>query len=205
MEDKMGYTHYLYRPKEIQPEVFKQIVADLKAIIEKAGVPLAGWNGKGTPELTDEVIAFNGVADCGHKKTESIAIAWPAKNANGINQTNNGEDVLNGTWFAGGLLGSRACGGDCSHETFRFERAYQPQEWQKPDKNGFWFCFCKTAYKPYDLIVQAAMIIIKHYLKDQVVVHSDGDVQHWDDARNLTTIVVRYGFDFKLDEGKNET
>ncbi len=195
----MGYTHYWYRPKTIKPEIFKQIVVDLKQVIEKAGVPLAGAAGEGRPEFTDELIVFNGIRNCGHKETDRIAIAWPAKGASGINKSYDGNDALKGSWFAGGLLGSRACPGDCSHETFCVEREYIPYDWQKEVKTGFWFSFCKTAYKPYDLIVQAALIIMKHHLMDKVIIHSDGDDDLWNDARGLTTIVLGYGYNFKLD------
>jgi hypothetical protein len=196
----MGYTHYWYRPKTIKPEIFKQIVADIKQVIEKAGIPLAGAGGSGKPELTDELIAFNGITNCGHKESDKIAIAWPAKNASGINESYDGNDAFKGSWFTGGLLDSRACSGDCSHETFCIEREYIPYDWQKPDKTDLWFCFCKTAYKPYDLIVQCALIIMKHYLKNDVVIHSDGDNDLWNDARGLTTIALGYGYDFKLDK-----
>ncbi len=63
--------------------------------------------------------------------------------------------AVNGPWFAGAVLQARSCDGDCSHETFRLYRSDQ-----------HYFGFCKTACKPYDIAVTAALIIVKHYVRD---------------------------------------
>ena len=47
------------------------------------------------------------------------------------------------------------------------------------------FSFCKTARKPYDVVVCATLIAIKHHLGDYVSVSSDGDfdnVNEWGPA-----------------------
>jgi len=41
------------------------------------------------------------------------------------------------------------------------------------------FEFCKTARKPYDTVVVACLIVLKHYLKGQVEVSSDGYSSDW--------------------------
>jgi hypothetical protein len=69
--------------------------------------------------------------------------------------------------------------GENGHETFSFdvEDGYRTSE-GKP------FDCCKTAQRPYDDIVMKVLIVLKHYLKDQVHVSSDGSFgEEWHDAR----------------------
>ncbi|MDM5277149.1 hypothetical protein QUF95_07135 [Paenibacillus silvae] len=60
----MGYTHYWYRVREIELDVYFKILNDFKrllpVLIEK-GVWLAGSGGKGDPVINDEHVLFNGV------------------------------------------------------------------------------------------------------------------------------------------------
>lgn len=39
--------------------------------------------------------------------------------------------------------------------------------------------FCKTAQKPYDDCVVACLIVLKHFLGDNIAVNSDGNVNDW--------------------------
>lgn len=55
---------------------------------------------------------------------------------------------------------------DDAHETFLFERSAHSS-------------FCKTARKPYDIVVAAILIYAKYELGDKLTLHSDGD---FDDA-----------------------
>ena len=125
-----------------------------------------------------------------------LAIAWPSKDAIGLADA--GEDVRKGNWFAGAYISKRTCDGDCSHETFHFPRVFKPHDWEEP-KNGLYFDFCKTAFKPYDLAVTAFLIVAKHHLRDRLVVHSDGEDTQWQDARWLCQMELDYGLDFQLD------
>ena len=54
----MGYTHYWEGPVTLTEET----IADVKAIIAKSGVSIKGGDGTGEPELTPELICFNGDA-----------------------------------------------------------------------------------------------------------------------------------------------
>lgn len=71
---------------------------------------------------------------------------------------------------------------DDGHETFLLER----------DNIGFEFC--KTAYKPYDIVVTAVLSLAKYYYGDDIDVSSDGDYDDWHDgvelARTATNIYV---------------
>lgn len=195
----MGYTHYWYRQRVIAQETYHLIVGDFRILLPTLGnwgIRLAGGLGEGEPRIDETEVWFNGRRNCGHQQDKSIAIAWPAEDGHGVAAT--GEDVKAGNWFAGALLSKRCCDGDCSHETFHFSRMLKPQTWEKPE-NGRYFAFCKTAFKPYDLAVTAFLVIAKHHLGDRLIVRSDGDEDHWQDARWLCELELGYGLAFQLD------
>lgn len=205
----MGYTHYFYRPPVLPSEKFIPLVRDvmqLRDVVEKAGIPIAGWNGEGEPEFNEETIAFNGKEDCGHAR-RNLGITWPAPGASGVAVSSPGSELaVGGSWFAGAQLTQRSCGGDCSHETLRIDRVLKKEdiEWQddrkyaSPRDKGMYFSCCKTAYKPYDLFVTAVLIAAKHHLGDMFRVSSDGDEPDWNDGRQLCMSVLEYGSDFRL-------
>lgn len=196
----MGYTHYWRRPKEIDPEKFRLIVSDFSRLLPKLaemGVPLAGGDGEGEPVIDEEEVWFNGSKNCGHPVDHSVVIPWPMPGAGGVAVNT---EVAKGTWFAGTTLEARCCDGDCSYETFWFPRVHRPRDWEKPDREGRYFDFCKTAFRPYDLAVTAFLVIAKHHLGDRLVVASDGDEAHWFDAKLLCQMELGYGLGFRLDE-----
>lgn len=77
--------------------------------------------------------------------------------------------------------------GDLGHETFWLNREQEPApDWQKSAKTLGTFSFCKTAHKPYDLLVCAALLIVKHHADDVFTLSSDGDWGHdWEPASKL--------------------
>lgn len=50
---------------------------------------------------------------------------------------------------------------------------------------GLYHSYCKTGGLPYDLAVTAALLVLKHYLGDQIVIVSDGGNAEWDAAKAL--------------------
>lgn len=52
------------------------------------------------------------------------------------------------------------------------------------------FEFCKTRQYPYDTVVTACLIILKHYLGDSIRVTSDGHVSDWADGLTLAQKVL---------------
>jgi hypothetical protein len=52
------------------------------------------------------------------------------------------------------------------------------------------FNFCKTFQSPYDTVVVACLIIMKHYLGDAIEVASDGDASEWADGLTLAQKVT---------------
>ena len=65
--------------------------------------------------------------------------------------------------------------------------------------NGKYFRACKTEYQPYDLAVTVCLVIAKHYLKDDILVYSNGDNTHWQKAMQLCQDTLGYGKEFALD------
>ncbi|KKN86982.1 hypothetical protein LCGC14_0262510 [marine sediment metagenome] len=197
----MGYTHYWRRELKVAPADYLGIVMDFKKLLpvfEEQGVKLADGNGEGEPEFNEVKVCFNGVEHCGHKYHE-LGITWPAPKAAGVAV----EPAVSGSWFAGAKLEKRCCGGDCSHDPLDFPMELKPGKWQKPE-NGKWFEFCKTAFKPYDWAVTAFLVIAKHYLGDRLIVHSDGEIEHWHDAMQLCQIELGYGLEFKIDDEESD-
>ncbi len=198
----MGYTHYWYRPKSIANETMQAICADFQRVVlalDDLGVKLADGHGEGVPVITPELICFNGLANCGHKQDESIAIPWPAPGAHGVNST---KDVRSGTWFAGALLSTRTCDGDCSYETVHFPATMAADSFFQESKEhpGLYFECCKTAYRPYDLAVTAFLIIAKRHLRDKISVSSDGEDENWVEGKQVCQAFLDYGLEFQMTE-----
>lgn len=207
----MGYTHYFYTKLELNKDDFKKVVADFIKMLkplQHLGSLIANGHGEGLPIINDSEIIFNGIRNCGHQDRE-LGITWPSDNAKGISrldmQHRRGNDSkmdIDGQWYAGLKLSTRSCDGNCSHETFALELKPEIPEYRKEEseREELTFNFCKTAYKPYDLAVNVALIIADHHLKDQIFVNSDGEISQWQDAIDLCDHFLGYGKDFGFKE-----
>jgi hypothetical protein len=209
----MGYTHYYYTAKEYDSSLFAKVSFDFKKMIpvlSHMGVKLADGHGENTPIIRPDAIIFNGLSKCGHQK-RNLGITWASKSAKGVAKNNIGqklEEITKGQWFAGATLETRACGGDCSHETFSLEQKLPKEQVERGEeisqrlgkKDELIFNFTKTAFKPYDLAVNVCLIIAKHYLKDKIKISSDGEIENWEEGKQLVQHFLGYGKDFKLDE-----
>ena len=80
----------------------------------------------------------------------------------------------------GGLLVNGA--GADGHEDFSLREHYSQNET---------FNFCKTAQKPYDLVVVACLAILKHRLGNLIEVSSDGESLDWKNGVFYAAIVTR--------------
>ncbi len=67
--------------------------------------------------------------------------------------------------------------GDDGHETFLFTRKKGRPLVTVDD--GSTFAFCKTAHKPYDIVVCAILVVAHHYAPDVWRIESDGDPDAW--------------------------
>jgi len=70
--------------------------------------------------------------------------------------------------------------GDEGHETFYFEK----------EKTGF--NFCKTAQKPYDIVVVACLIYAKICFGNKIRISSDGEIEDWQDGKKLFEEVMGF-------------
>ena len=178
----MGYYHSWRGPGA--PEAFRLIRADFEKLIlplADLGCPIAGALGTGLPEITDEYIQFNGIRHCGHQKVEGPVVIFPAEDACDI-------DSDHGKLFAVAFLGlvtKRRCDGQCCHDDFWLGKQY--------DRG-----FCKTAFKPYDVAVTAALIIAKHHWGENFEITSCGSDAQWSDAKLICERILGYGASFKF-------
>lgn len=179
----MGYTHYWRRAPDLTPADFQRVMEDVKVILETLatkGIKLCGPTGHGEPELTPQVIAFNGCRKCGHRYRD-LGKPWPSPTAAGVESTNH---PVVGPWFSGALLETRVCGGCCAGEPFAVDRVFLVRDWDQQD-DGRYFQSCETAYKPYDLAVTATLIRLKEHFPEQVSISSDGQEHAFEDAKRL--------------------
>jgi hypothetical protein len=72
--------------------------------------------------------------------------------------------------------------GSKGHETFWIERLIPQREPRYEGDNPAW-AFCKTAYKPYDVSVTAALCYLATVAKTHEVT-SDGDQEEWEPGLN---------------------
>ena len=83
--------------------------------------------------------------------------------------------------------------GDDSHETFVFPYVFE-------DKSEF--NFCKTAYKPYDEVVTACLIVARdHFPPAVLTIKSDGSWNDWSAGASLYTATFHRNSKNPLQEG----
>jgi len=72
---------------------------------------------------------------------------------------------------------------EMSHETMYLGRSKQTTalELELSEKDKI-FIFCKTARKPYDLLVCGLLILVNHYAPNAYEIDSDGDAGDWTPA-----------------------
>lgn len=79
--------------------------------------------------------------------------------------------------------------GDDGHETF-YIKAGKSGLTNEPGMAGF--AFCKTARKPYDVIVAASLLALKHWLGNAVSLSSDGNIEDWQAGHDLAQRALDY-------------
>ncbi len=84
--------------------------------------------------------------------------------------------------------------GDDGHETLVVPTvlaALKREEWMGDTSESYkseYFMFCKTAYKPYDVVVTAVYATLAHIGGSECVsVSSDGDPSDWEDGCHLAS------------------
>jgi hypothetical protein len=178
----MGYTHYYYRPEELDEDRFAKMVDDLKELV--ATMPARSLSSGGY--YKDEPLLLG---DAGGEK------ALPLFD----------EDLVS---FNGYSEGEK----DMSHETYYLSRVKSLNEWEQDREKDLnekgeqlYFDCTKTARKPYDLMVQAALIVLKKHFGGEVRVDSDGDAEDWEHAMQFVELALGYESSFEYDEKKGIT
>ncbi len=89
-----------------------------------------------------------------------------------------------------------------SHEPFIFPQNIDSYALSHPKANGYLWAFCKTARKPYDVVVCAILLVLKHHLGKQIMVASDGgrEDDEWIPAEKLVQEVLGYEVRFEDEE-----
>jgi len=172
----MGYTHYITRKeKELDQETWGRFIKDCKILVknmpatslgsagndESSPLHLTGCGAFKLPQFSKHRVYFNG----GHPDSKRIK----KKNEHQGKEYTYWEDEP-----SHGL----------DHETFVIQRKY-PKDNRSYTTPNEYFAFCKTARKPYDLMVCAVLILYKLHFQDRVSVCSDGDFEDWAPALNF--------------------
>jgi len=76
------------------------------------------------------------------------------------------------------------------HETFSIH-------WNRPNYHGKWNDFCKTARKPYDIVVCFTLLIFAEILPDAFTFCSDGTIEDDEWQRAVELYEAFTGFDAK--------
>jgi len=82
-------------------------------------------------------------------------------------------------------------GQDC--EPFSIKISEQPRR-----SDQLVFSYCKTEKLPYDICVKSVLIILKHYLGENIEIMTDGTIEDWSDAIDICMQGLGYGKDFSL-------
>lgn len=196
-----GYTHFWRRTEHLNRARFAEAAQDVRRILDRTileGMKLAGPTGEGQPEVDDRSIAFNGLSRCDHLY-RNLGEPWPAAEAEGFMAQEEDPIEPGEPYYSGPYLKMRACGGKCSEEPFVVDRDWLTAAWHRPEKGGFFSARCATLYKPYDLVVTAALIRLKEHLKDEIVISSDGDEKAFHDAKRLCRQLFGWHTAFELE------
>ena len=206
----MGYSHYYYTPKTFPKTKFKAFTEDVKKIVNysqnKLGIKLGDGMGENEPIIEDGMIWLNGSVKQPKgmwTTSEQVGLSWPSDTAGIIDGL---EPVATEKWFAGDLLNTRIAQiynldpnfADGSYETFMLERIKILDKWDKAE-NGLYFNSVKTNYCPYDLVVTACLIALKHHFP-QCQIKSDGKDKDWIDGKMMCNNILGYGMNFELDK-----
>lgn len=90
--------------------------------------------------------------------------------------------------------------GELGHETFLIERTIAKDEQDRAKPDGTYFAFCKTSRKPYDDLVVAVLVALKHHCP-AVKVSSDGSDKDWRERGiPFCQTVLGYGQEYAMGE-----
>ena len=157
-EGKVSYCHDLHLDYDFDRAAFAAATRDIGTLIRRSEIEVVGPGGRpnSLPVVEECRIAFNGVNHnciCGSSEPERRPRCPRECRAYDEWGNDTGQPFIVD-------VGSTAYLG-------RFEKVH------------YWFD-CKTRRKPYDKMVQMAMMALKHHLGDSIELHSKGNwAYHW--------------------------
>lgn len=196
----MGYAHYWNRPRIITPTTFSRIADDFSRLgseWERLAVPLAGPLGRGRPLVGRQEIAFNGRIRCRHPIPSKSSLLGRLLAVTSLMSMADNEREEAGRQLWEEEHSQRRCPGNCAFETFWFPRM-APLGAVDAVGDGRYWDRTKTAHRPYDLAVTAALLIARRHLGGVLHIDSDGGQAQWWEARLLCQTVLGYGFKVRL-------
>jgi hypothetical protein len=202
----MAYTLLWTRILELDRESFAKFAEDVRLILSRAedmGIRLAGPTGKGKPDIGPETIAFNGSASCGHRFRD-LGKPFGSPTASGIEEVDPPYDVKAEPWISGPMLETRVCGGNCAGEGFVVDRKYMVRDWERPEEPKRYACSCETHFKPYDLIVAAALVRLKERLGDGIKIAAENPENSFEDAKRFCRELFGWAVNFEIETRQAE-
>jgi hypothetical protein len=156
----MGYTHYWKKEKELNLDTWKKFIADCKVLYKN--MPEHSESSGG--EYTEEPLYLNGCWGYKYPRFNEKVLHF---NGSSIHPSKRTYNVEVQEWSDDPK--------DLGHETFHISQK----------QNEYDGGFCKTARKPYDLMVQACLILFKYHFWNEVSISSDGDYDEWKVAQKF--------------------
>lgn len=213
----MGYCHRWARPTTITKTEFEAFARDVQAICkgaEEKGIDLAGPDGRAAtePEITGEIVALNGSDNQRRGKwttSEPLGLVWPIPDA-GIEDPDSdpAADVTEGVWAGGESIKAPvapiASDGKAhgEYESFIIQRETPPSSVgvSRRTPADVRASFCKTNFRPYDIVVAACLIAFRQHVTGAVI-GTDGGAAQWINSQILCWNRCGYGFDVEFCEG----
>lgn len=156
----MGFTHYIRRTENFPEEEWNNLIKDCKVLYKnmpKHSLSAGGY-------FKDNPLKLNGCFMYKNPQFNKKHIVF--NGGNGSKRIHKVDTEYEGkerkSW-------NDSIKNDLGHETFFLARK---------DKGGF----CKTARKPYDLMVCAMLFLAKYHFKDKIKISSDGGTEDWKPA-----------------------
>jgi hypothetical protein len=156
----MGYTHYLHRAGELPKRQWGAFKQDVLRIFKASEVPVVGGFGEPDtqPEVTDDIVIFNGAGEDGYETCVVERIA---------------EEAL-----------CTRCK-KTAHEHQCRKCLFDSSTFKASPKHLF--TFTKTGRAKYDPAVCAVYLAAAHHFGTKVQVKSDGDWGEWKTGADLYT------------------
>ncbi len=202
----MAYSHYWNRLVEFDRDAFALAMDDIGMILSRAqdmGIRLAGPAGKGKPQIGGETIAFNGSTSCGHRYRD-LGKPFASPTATGVEEKEPPYDPKAEPYLSGPYLETRVCSGSCAGEPFFVDRIYLVRDWERPRHAGRYACSCDTHFRPYDLVVTAALVRLKERLGDAITISSENHLGGFEDAKRLCRELFGFASRFEIESSEEK-